>query len=263
MQLIFHKFHGAGNDFIVVDNRDNSYKLSSSQIEHICHRHFGIGADGLMLLEDSIAHDFAMKYYNSDGYEGSMCGNGGRCIVAFAHQLGIGNERYIFEAADGIHTAQVLNYNDHAWHISLQMSDVQDVEHKDGIFFIDTGSPHHIEFVSDVEEVDVVTQGKDIRYSQKYKPQNGTNVNFVSMDKDRIFIRTYERGVEAETLACGTGATAVAMALAVRNDDLEGDYILKARGGVLQIKFTRRGHHFSQVELIGPAAFVYSGEITL
>lgn len=263
MQLVFYKFHGAGNDFIIVDNRVNAHKLSTNQIANICDRHFGIGADGLMLLENSNEFDFAMKYYNSDGHEGSMCGNGGRCIVAFADNLGIGKVDYTFEAVDGIHKAHILKHGVDSWEVCLQMSDVHDVKYNNGIYFLNTGSPHHIEFVDDVDKVEVYREGKSIRDSVKYKSQGGTNVNFVSSNNNDTFIRTYERGVEAETLACGTGATAVAMALALRDNVVNGDYILKARGGVLQIKFNREGHHFTQVQLMGPAVYVYSGEITL
>ncbi len=263
MKLIFNKFHGAGNDFVLIDNRDAHYILNKAQIAFICDRHFGVGADGLMVLGASNQYDFEMKYYNSDGQEGSMCGNGGRCIVAYAELLGIKKDEYIFEAIDGLHRANILEKRNQIWNVTLQMSDVNHADVNDDFCFLDTGSPHHIKFVDDVEKIDVYKEGKFIRNNSIYGPKGGTNVNFVSVENEIIKVRTYERGVEDETLACGTGVTAVAMATAIMNDDTKGSYKLRARGGDLQVQFNRDGNHFTNVWLTGPAAFVFSGEIDL
>jgi diaminopimelate epimerase len=262
MQIRFFKFHGAGNDFILIDHRKESVVLDEKQIAFLCHRRFGIGADGLMLLQDSSDYDFRMRYYNSDGREGSMCGNGGRCIVAFADFLGIKKTEYVFEAIDGLHRAKILEHKAPVWEVELQMLDVTEVEQRDNHFFLDTGSPHYVEFVEDVQKVDVVQRGKSIRYSDAYAPA-GTNVNFISEQNGQIQIRTYERGVEDETLACGTGVTAAAIAVAVRKGDTHNEYVLKALGGDLKVRFERRNQRFTNLWLTGPAAFVFAGEINL
>jgi diaminopimelate epimerase len=262
MQIHFYKFHGAGNDFILIDQRREAVALSEQQIAFLCHRRFGIGADGLMLLENSGDYDFRMRYYNSDGREGSMCGNGGRCIVAFADFLGIKKTEYIFEAVDGLHRAKILESGDAKWEVELQMLDVEQVEQRDNHFFLDTGSPHHVEYVADVQKVDVVQRGKNIRYSEEYAP-SGTNVNFISEQNGQILIRTYERGVEDETLACGTGVTAAAIAVALSKGDMRNEYVIKALGGDLKVRFERKEQRFTNLWLTGPAAFVFAGEINL
>ena len=263
MNIVFSKFHGAGNDFVIIDNREGIYNLSTKQIALICHRHFGVGADGLMLLNASKLYDFEMKYYNSDGKEGSMCGNGGRCIIAFADYIRMPKKEFVFSAVDGLHKAIILNNDQPIWEVSLQMIDVTGVDTTVGNYFLDTGSPHHIEFVDDVEQIDVYKMGKSIRYSKQYESIGGVNVNFVSFHEAQINVRTYERGVEAETLACGTGVTAVAMAIAIMNNVIKGDYKLRARGGDLKVRFDRGEDHFTNVWLTGPAALVFSGEIKL
>jgi len=263
MKILFSKFHGAGNDFIIVDNRKQEYILTKEQIAFICHRRFGIGGDGLMFLENSESYDFEMKYYNSDGKEGTMCGNGGRCITAFADFLGIRKQQYLFQAVDGLHKAEVIEKKDSQWKISLQMSDVESVEVMDDSFFLDTGSPHHVEFVENVKDIDVFTQGKAIRYNDFYEPKGGTNVNFVSMEGDTINVRTYERGVEDETLACGTGVTAVAIAAALKFGNVKSEYKLHALGGDLNVQFEKEGNVFKNIWLKGPAVHVFSGEIEL
>jgi len=264
MKIVFSKFHGAGNDFILVDNRHEQYNLiTTEQIAFICHRHFGIGADGLMFLEKSKDYDFEMKYYNSDGKEGTMCGNGGRCITAFADFLGIKKGQYLFKAVDGLHEAEILQKNDAHWKISLQMSDVESVEVYNDSFFLDTGSPHHVEFVDNVKDVDVFKQGRAIRHNDFYEPKGGTNVNFVSLEGDTINVRTYERGVEDETLACGTGVTAVAIATALKFGDVKTEYKLHALGGDLKVQFEKDENTFKNIWLKGPAVHVFSGEIDL
>ena len=263
MRVHFSKFHGAGNDFVLIDNRNGNYQLTAEQIAFLCHRRFGIGADGLMLLNASDNYDFEMKYYNSDGPEGSMCGNGGRCIAAFANFVGMPQHEFTFDAVDGVHKANILNKDGNIWQVSLQMIDVNNYETLDKDYFLDTGSPHHIEFVDSVDEIDVYQKGKTIRNNAHYLPKGGTNVNFASIEDGYIKVRTYERGVEDETLACGTGVTAVAMAAAIRDGVDFGDYKLHARGGDLQVRFKRAGNQFSDVWLTGPAAFVFSGEIEI
>ena len=263
MKIAFSKFHGAGNDFVLIDNRNDLFSMSREQIALICHRRFGIGADGLMFITASKDYDFEMKYYNSDGNEGSMCGNGGRCIVAFADYLGIKKKHFLFRAVDGLHEADILSKTKTQWEVSLQMQNVNYTEKNGDSFFLDTGSPHHVEFVEDVEKVDVYQRGKLIRYSDIYKPKGGTNVNFVSFDDDVIKLRTYERGVEEETLACGTGATAVAIATALQQKSLKKEYKLQAVGGELKVSFEKNEDKFFNIWLKGPAVHVFSGEITL
>jgi diaminopimelate epimerase len=212
MRVNFHKFHGTGNDFIMIDNRGNVFsKNDTNLIHHLCHRRFGIGADGLILLELPINddEDFNMVYYNSNGNQSSMCGNGGRCIVAFAKHLGIISTEAVFNAIDGRHSA-VINIEN----VALKMQDVQADDLNEEEIFLDTGSPHKILFFDEVGGIDVKKEGSKIRYSEKYKDGGGTNVNFVQQTGEESFlVRTYERGVEDETYSCGTGVTAVALAV--------------------------------------------------
>ena len=263
MKIPFYKFHGAGNDFVMIDNRQGKYILEEEQIAFLCHRRFGIGGDGLMLLNTSKDYDFEMKYYNSDGPEGTMCGNGGRCITAFADFLGMDKTAFTFKAVDGIHRANVLNKTNKEWLISLEMIDVAYAEENSGAYFLNTGSPHHVEFVTGLDEMDVFAEGKLIRNNAHYKAKGGANVNFASIEKDLIKVRTYERGVEDETLACGTGVTAVAMAAALKKGETKANYHLQTRGGDLYVSFERNEKGFVNVWLKGPAAFVFSGVIEL
>ena len=209
-QIPFYKYQGAGNDFILIDQREHHYLKQDQEaiIQKLCDRRFGIGADGLMLLEKADGYDFRMVYFNADGREGSMCGNGGRCIVAFAHFLGLVNQACTFIAVDGPHEAIVKSPN----YIELKMQDVKHIEVGEDHFVLDTGSPHYIQFVSDIDQVDVVNAGKAIRYNNRFA-EKGINVNFVDVHTEQsLRIATYERGVEDETLACGTGVTAAAIA---------------------------------------------------
>lgn len=258
MQLQFDKYQGTGNDFILIDNRDNSIKLSVSQIAFLCDRRFGIGADGLMLLENIEGYDFRMVYYNADGNESTMCGNGGRCIVAFAKKLGFVGNNASFIAIDGAHTASVNEDGT----VSLQMQDVEEVLYADGYTQLNTGSPHYVVFVDDVTTTDVFNTGRSIRNSERYQPK-GINVNFVQRLADGIHVRTYERGVEDETYSCGTGVTAAA--IAASNNAI--GYIstnIKTPGGNLQVSFNKKDeNHITDVILSGPATYVYSGNIEL
>lgn len=258
MSLRFEKYHGAGNDFILIDNRDHSFIPSKEVISALCHRRLGIGADGLMLLEPSETLDFSMRYFNSDGGEGSMCGNGGRCITAFARQLGIISTDTRFEAIDGTHAARILSAPGEPLRISLEMKDVGQIITGNDYYFLDTGSPHHVMFVKDLEHYDVVGEGRKIRYSKLYPV--GTNVDFAEFTEKGLFVRTYERGVEDETLSCGTGVTATALVFAtLRNTDQTVSLI--TRGGNLSVQFRRNGESFTDIRLEGPVAHVFTGNI--
>ncbi len=258
MRVHFYKYQGTGNDFILIDNRTGEMKLSKEQIKLLCHRRFGIGADGLMLLKSDPDYDFEMDYYNSDGSGGTMCGNGGRCIVAFAKHLGIIKDETNFIASDGPHLA--TTYHDNL--VKLKMIDVEHVIENDEYSFINTGSPHHIKFVNDVQKVDVYSKGKEIRYSKQYEKE-GTNVNFVSSEEKGIAVRTYERGVEDETYSCGTGSVASAIAYYKRNKSSDTVIPIKTLGGELEVSFIEKNGKFTDVFLKGPAKLVFEGELDL
>lgn len=258
----FFKYQGTGNDFVMIDNRNDFFPKDNHQlINRICDRKFGIGADGLILLENDPVFDFKMVYYNADGNESTMCGNGGRCIVMFAKDLNIIDNQTTFNAIDGLHNAKVLQNGE----IALQMIDVlkNDITLFDDHQYLFTGSPHHVVMVDNIKQFDVFNKGKEIRYSDKYKPL-GTNVNFVQQLSDDTFkIRTYERGVEDETLSCGTGATAVAIAMKVTKKTAKNNVVIEVEGGTLQISFHETNNAFTNVMLIGAAKQVFTGEITI
>jgi diaminopimelate epimerase len=258
MQITFYKYQGTGNDFVMIDNRTNTFpKNDTKLVELLCDRKFGIGADGLILLENHANYNFTMVYFNSDGNESSMCGNGGRCLVAFAKQLGVIEERAEFEAVDGYHFATIDQDNI----VSLQMKDVDVIEINANYTFLNTGSPHHVELVDDLESFNVKEEGAKIRYSNLYG-KAGSNVNFVSpINKDTFTIRTYERGVEDETLSCGTGATAVAIAMYANKKVTTNQVNINVEGGKLAVNFEENNGVFTNVNLIGPATFVFEGEI--
>lgn len=256
MLLSFSKYQGAGNDFIMIDNRSKLFPTEQAIISRLCDRHFGIGSDGLILLESIDNYDFSMVYFNSDGRESTLCGNGGRCITAFARDLKIIEKRARFHAVDGEHICLVTNDSYH-----LGMSDVTKLETNGSSYFINTGSPHHVEFCEDIENMDVVAQGRAIRNSLLYAP-HGCNVNFAECKEDSIHIRTYERGVENETLACGTGATAVALA-ANSAFGIPSPVSIKAVGGNLEVKFLKTGNGYTQIFLCGPAKKVFDGKIEI
>ena len=255
MEINFHKYQGTGNDFVIIDNRDNLFPKSDIQlINKLCDRRFGIGADGLILLEHSDTSDFKMIYFNADGNESTMCGNGGRCIVAFAKKLVLISDKTTFDAIDGIHYATITN--DIA---SLQMIDVDTVKDNKSHFFLNTGSPHHVEFVDAISKVDVKTKGRSIRNGTPYF-EEGTNVNFVEQIDDNSFkVRTYERGVEDETLSCGTGVVAVAIAANVAERTSETNINLETLGGKLSVSFTKENGVYQNIFLTGKATFVFEG----
>ncbi|HRD58911.1 MAG TPA: diaminopimelate epimerase [Ferruginibacter sp.] len=260
MKIDFFKYQGTGNDFVILDNSTNQYdNLSSTQIEKICNRRFGIGADGLMMLNQKPGFDFEMIYFNADGKPGSMCGNGGRCLVKFAYDKGIRKFSYRFIASDGPHEAEM----DTNGIIRLKMQDVENVEEHLDYAVLNTGSPHYVKYSIDVAEIDVYHQGKSIRNSEPYKKE-GINVNFVeSTGEDSIYVRTYERGVEEETFSCGTGVTAASL-MSAHNERGFNRVEVKTLGGNLSVEFNKISKDsFQDIWLCGPATFVYKGEIDI
>lgn len=256
----FYKYQGAGNDFIVLDNRNGLFdRTNEGLIRRLCDRRFGIGADGLMLLKEADRYDFEMVYFNADGREGSLCGNGGRCIVAFARDIGLIGAETDFLAVDGVHHARILEQE--GW-ISLQMNDVDKIDRDGEAYVVHTGSPHYVRAVKELDRYPVVEEGRRIRYHGGYG-ERGINVNFVTPEGSGYRMRTYERGVEDETLACGTGAVAVAMAMAWANGE-DGAFRIPIRveGGHLAVRFSKQGSHFTEVFLEGPATFVFKGELS-
>jgi len=259
LKIPFYKYQGAGNDFVMIDDRSETFPQDEKQIQSICDRHFGVGADGLILLQNDPNSDFKMVYFNSDGRQSSMCGNGGRCIVRFAEYLNLIQNQTRFQAIDGLHEAIV-----HPEQIELKMTNVSEVQTFENHIFLNTGSPHHIEFVKDLEEIDVKNYGKQIRFGAPYFDE-GTNVNFVKIiSNDSLKIRTYERGVEDETLACGTGITAAALAAFEAGKISTNEVYVSALGGELKVKFEKNtSGGYENVWLIGPAEFVFGGEFDL
>lgn len=278
MTIHAYKYQGAGNDFVILDNRTGQFNnISPKLVNRLCDRRFGVGADGLMLLGKSNKYDFSMRYFNADGPEGTMCGNGGRCLVAFALKMGF-NE-FEFDAIDGTHNAQIIESKGDEVIVRLKMIDISNCSkfnpstgEKPDAYFLNTGSPHYVEFVEDINNYDVATKGKYWRYHPDFA--KGTNVNFVqimstSNGHGDLSVRTYERGVEAETFACGTGVTASAIATFVKtigcNRDEAAEYAIKALGGKLSVSFNynKETNSFSNVYLTGPATFVFETDIEL
>ncbi len=259
MQIQFYKYQGTGNDFIIIDNRQNVFpKNNTKLIAQLCDRKFGIGADGFILLEPSDQYDFTMVYFNADGNISSMCGNGGRCITAFAKKLNIIDYKTIFEAVDGLHEASIEKDS-----VSLKMIDVTSIQNFEDHLFLDTGSPHHITFVDDIKNVNVKITGSKIRYGAPYF-EEGSNVNFVQkMNENTFKVRTYERGVEDETLSCGTGVTAVAIAAHKARKTKNTTILLETPGGNLEVSFNYDNNTYKNVFLKGKAILVFTGEIKL
>jgi len=263
MGLQFEKYQATGNDFVMIDNRNLLFDANNEkEIRTICDRRFGIGADGLILISDHPELDFEMKYFNSDGKEGSMCGNGGRCAAAFSKKLKLTNKNYItFEAIDGNHEAHILENS-----IRLKMSDVPNAKKVGSWYFLDTGSPHIVEFVTGLNEINIQKEGPVVRFDDKFKPA-GVNVNFVELIEKVINIRTYERGVENETYSCGTGSVAAAISVYLnfgpfRADSKKQVFEIQARGGRLKVDFEKdKNGGFRNIWLEGPATNVYSGTI--
>jgi diaminopimelate epimerase len=262
MNIPFSKYQGTQNDFVIIDNRAGNIQLTASQIQFICDRRKGIGADGLMLLGTANGYDFSMTYFNADGKEGTMCGNGGRCLTQYAFEKGIKKDVYHFIAIDGPHESKIDN---NGW-VHLKMIDVKNVEKNiegDVTFYVlDTGSPHYVELVDNVNGVDVVSLGQMIRYNERFK-QAGINVNFVAQQDGQLFVRTYERGVENETFSCGTGVTASALIAGI--DKLGAQTIhIETLGGKLAVSFNNKGDNaFDNIWLMGPGTFVFDGSIEM
>jgi diaminopimelate epimerase len=258
MITVFNKYQGAGNDFIIIDNRKGIFNPGDSNlINKLCDRRFGIGADGLILICKSSDHDFEMKYFNADGFIGSMCGNGGRCSADFAIKQGIAGKTLSFRAADGVHKAFAEDGI-----IRLQMNDPKDPLLINGSYFINTGSPHYVIFRKDINSIDVNSEGKKFRWADDFAP-GGTNVNFVETEENGIYVRTFERGVEEETLSCGTGVTASAIASVLSGHFDMNTVKVRTRGGNLSVSFNFTGRNVSDIWLSGPATFVFAGEITV
>lgn len=249
----FYKYQGTGNDFVMLDNRNGDFNsITIEQIQELSDRKFGIGSDGVILVMAHEKYDFEMRYYNADGSR-SFCGNGARCAVRFAEYLGLAKDKCSFLAIDGVHEAVIFPNE-----ISLAMQQVKGVFEQQGDYVCNTGSPHYIKFISEnITPFDIVEYGKSIRYSEKYK-EEGINVNVAN--QDTLEMLTYERGVEDETLSCGTGATAVALAYA-KKFDIEGNIALNliVKGGLLQVAFERQGDKYENIQLIGPAKQVFEG----
>ena len=256
----FDKYHGAGNDFVMLDMTKTQFELDVATVERLCNRRFGIGADGLIMVCKSTKGDFKMRYYNSDGREASFCGNGSRCTVAFAYDKGIiTKQETLFEAYDGMHHGSIISDNGDSKIVRMQMSNAKAEPH-DGHILVDTGSPHYVTQVQDLETLDVKRLGSKIRYDKSIS-ENGVNVDFIHFDGTTIHIRTYERGVEDETLACGTGVTAAAIATAIW---FGGEHFeVKARGGDLSVDLRRDNLIFSNITLTGPACHVFGGEVSI
>lgn len=259
MKIDFIKYQATGNDFILMDNRSGEYTLTPDQVRHLCDRKFGIGADGLMLIENHPSMDFTLVYFNSDGSQ-SLCGNGSRAALHFAALLGMVNRKARFTAFDGEHVGELKAHDT----IRIKLKDVPEITPVNTDVFINTGSPHLVRFVDSVETFPVYEEGKKIRYSELFAGRGGTNVNFVQLLPDNtIFVRTYERGVENETLSCGTGVTAAALATAAKKG-YNSPVKIKTLGGNLVVEFKQSTHpRFTEIYLSGPAKKVFEGVVEL
>lgn len=261
MKISFEKYQGTGNDFILIDIRNHAISDDTAIIAHLCNRHYGIGADGLIILGVSDGYDFYMRYFNADGREASLCGNGGRCITAFAHKLGIIENEAFFKASDGEHRATIISRTGNTSLVKLEMNDVIGANWTNNSIFLDTGSPHLINLCKNLNSVDVIMEGRRLRNDPRFSPQ-GTNVNFAEEIDNELNIRTYERGVEDETLSCGTGVTAAAIGWAIRKG-LNSPVRVRTRGGLLTVSFKKQDRSFKNISLEGDVEYVFSGQIEI
>jgi diaminopimelate epimerase len=262
LKISFYKYHGAGNDFILIDNRKNTFQSDKQVIERLCNRRFGIGADGLITLEHAPGYDFGMKYFNNDGNESTMCGNGGRCVVAFADFLSLTGSSSRFLTVDGEHRGLIISKQNNSWLVRISMADVTLIKGYHDGYILNTGSPHLVRFVENVTEIDVVKEGRLVRNRNEFMP-GGINVNFAEAKNGLLFVRTYERGVEDETLSCGTGVTASALAFAMISGINEGRINVDTKGGSLSVSFSRDNNGYREIHLEGPAVMAYSGIIDI
>ena len=259
MEWSFRKYQGTGNDFIIVHDPENAFPADDIKlIEHLCHRRFGIGADGLMLVRPEEGFDFRMVYFNADGRESTMCGNGGRCIAAFAFHSGLASANGQFIAIDGPHDYQILQDGS----VKLKMIDVESYRMDGTDMIMNTGSPHYVSMRKDVAAIDIVPEARAIRYNATFAKE-GINVNFVEEQAGQCMLRTYERGVEDETYSCGTGTVAAALALAIQNGWTTGPVSLQTKGGQLKVWFEKVGDAFRNIWLEGPAVEVFSGKTVI
>lgn len=259
MEINFYKYHGTGNDFIMLNNMSGELNIASikANFKSWCDRRFGIGADGVIVLSKHDELDFEMLYYNADGNASSMCGNGGRCIVHFAHSLGLINDQCKFMAVDGIHHASILENGS----VSLKMSEVSEINKYELDYILDTGSPHYVSFKENVTHLNVASAGFQIRHSGPFA-EKGINVNFAHEVEDGLYVRTYERGVEAETYSCGTGVVAAALAFAFKSDSTKNNIDIRTLGGNLNVSFEEKEQAYHNIWLTGPATCVYKGQVT-
>ena len=259
MKIKFSKYNGAGNDFIIIDNRNDNINYNSSLIKNICDRNFGIGGDGLIIIKNSISSDFEILHYTSDGNLGSLCGNGSRCAIAFAYQNNIIDKNTVFEAFDGVHEAEIISDG----LIKMEMKINSDIIQNKYGTWLDTGSPHLVIEKENTDKLDVNLEGSLIRYNDHYK-REGVNVNFVEKLSNETFkIRTYERGVENETLACGTGSTASAICMNYLGKSNSNIITMKCQGGDLKVQFNSKDKDFTNISITGPANLVFEGQIDI
>ncbi len=262
MIVHFSKYHGTGNDFIMIDGRDqDTSQFNTNLIHRLCDRRFGIGGDGLIILANGDQADLKMHYYNADGNEGTMCGNGGRCFTAFANQLELSGAKTQFEGIDGLHMSTLLPNG----HIRLKLKDVYNIKEMNDGYLLDTGSPHFVKFVTRLDQLDVTGEGQEVRHQQRFG-EGGVNVNFVEQgtSPDQIYVRTFERGVEAETYSCGTGVSAAAICSYHHHKSDISTYHIHTKGGKLKVSFMPlENGHFTEVYLTGPATKVYEGSIEI
>jgi len=259
MKIKFSKYNGAGNDFIVIDDRKNNIEINPWLIEKLCNRNFGIGGDGLILIKESKSTDFEILHYTSDGNLGSLCGNGSRCAISFAYKNKIIGKKTRFDAFDGIHNAEIINDN----LVKMEMKINSDIIENEYGTWLDTGSPHLVIEKDNTDELDVNLLASSIRYNEYYKKE-GVNVNFIEKVSNETFkIRTYERGVENETLACGTGSTASAICMNYLGKTQSNNITMKCRGGDLKVEFISNDNLFTNISITGPAKFVFEGQIDI
>ena len=257
MKIQFYKYHGCGNDFILIDNRTLGLKLSPIQINKLCHRRFGIGSDGIILIQNEKGYDYHMLFYNPDGSQ-SFCGNGSRCALHFSHELGIVKDGSSFLAIDGQHEGRL-----NGLHTSIHMSDVNEIEVGADYYYLNTGSPHYVKFVDDVDEINMFKEGQKIRYNDRFR-EVGTNVNYVEISDDKIKSRVYERGVENETYSSGTGTTAVALCTHLHANLNQNEIDIVTKGGGLSVSFEKTGpESFENIWLNGPVTPVFQGVFEL